>query len=117
MRYNNGPDGCFKRLPCGRAVHVVVGVRERDFLTEGAKMASFYGDFPREQLCEGIGERLRGLRKAKGLPLRRVHEATGVDQGSIWGYEMGHNPPNVPALIALADFYGVSCDYICGREK
>lgn len=59
--------------------------------------------------------RIRDLREDSDLTQKQVGEAINVPQRTYAYYETGERmiPPNV--LCALADFYGVSVDYILGR--
>ena len=47
---------------------------------------------------------------------RRVSEYCGMSHGMVGFYESGMKEPKASALITLADFYGVSVDYILGLE-
>ncbi len=60
-------------------------------------------------------ERIRDLREDADLTQEKVGEAINVPQRTYAYYESGQRmvPPQV--LCALADFYGVSVDYILGR--
>ena len=60
-------------------------------------------------------ERIRSLREDADLTQRQVGEAINVPQRTYAYYESGQRmiPPHV--LCALADFYGVSVDYLLGR--
>jgi len=58
---------------------------------------------------------LRKLRKEKGLSQIAVQMQTGSDQALISKYESGERVPPTETLMQLADFYGVSMDYIMGR--
>lgn len=60
-------------------------------------------------------ERIRGLREDADLTQEQVGKAINVPQRTYAYYESGQRmvPPQV--LCALADFYGVSVDYILGR--
>jgi transcriptional regulator with XRE-family HTH domain len=60
--------------------------------------------------------RLRELRHARGMSSRRVSEFCGMSHGMVGFYESGMKEPKASALITLADFYGVSVDYILGLE-
>lgn len=60
--------------------------------------------------------RLRELRRARGVSSRRVSEYCGMSHGMVGFYESGMKEPKATALITLADFYGVSVDYILGLE-
>ena len=56
---------------------------------------------------------LRKLRKEKGLS--QIAVQTGIEQALISKYENGERVPPTETLMQLADFYGVSMDYIMGR--
>ena len=56
------------------------------------------------------------LRGARGMSSRRVSEYCGMSHGMVGFYESGMKEPKASALITLADFYGVSVDYILGLE-
>ena len=58
---------------------------------------------------------LRKLRKEKGLSQLAVQMQTGIEQALISKYENGERVPPTETLMQLADFYGVSMDYIMGR--
>lgn len=62
-------------------------------------------------------ERIRNLREDADLTQEKVGEAIKVPQRTYAYYESGQRmvPPQV--LCALADFYGVSVDYILGRTQ
>ena len=61
------------------------------------------------------GERLRMLRKEKKVQQKEIAEYLGISIRGYQFYESEHNEPNIKALIALADFYGVTIDYLVGR--
>lgn len=58
---------------------------------------------------------LRKLRKEKGLSQIAVQMQTGIEQALISKYENRERVPPTETLMQLADFYGVSMDYIMGR--
>ena len=58
---------------------------------------------------------LRKLRKEKGLSQIAVQMQTGIEQALISKYENGERVPPTETVMQLADFYGVSMDYIMGR--
>lgn len=60
-------------------------------------------------------ERLKELREKKGCTQEQVGEYLGVTRMMIQKYESGIILPSGFALIKLADFFGVSTDYILGR--
>lgn len=62
-----------------------------------------------------FSERVKELRTERGMSQDAVGKIIGVKRYSVWGYEKGKNFPEVPGLIALADYFGVSIDYLVGR--
>ena len=61
-----------------------------------------------------FAERIKSLRIAHGMTQEAVGKIVGVKRYSVCGYEKGNNDPEVPVLIALADYFGVSTDYLLG---
>ncbi len=58
--------------------------------------------------------RIKALREDKNLRQIDVAEKTGIDQRTLSNYETGKTNPDSYAIIKLADFYGVTCDYLLG---
>lgn len=61
--------------------------------------------------------RIRDLREDMDLRQSDVANATGIDQKTISNYETGKTNPDSFAIIKLAEFFGVSTDYLLGVEK
>ena len=61
------------------------------------------------------GERMRMLRKERKVPQKQLAELMGVKIRGYQFYESETSEPKIAALIALADFYGVTIDYLVGR--
>ena len=62
-------------------------------------------------------ERLTALRKEKGISQADLGEILGVTRWSVLNYEAGKNRPDYQGLIALADYFDVSLDYLTGRTN
>ena len=62
-----------------------------------------------------FSERLRELRRKRGITQTALAEIIDVGQDSISIYEKGRNYPEVRRLLILADYFGVSLDYLMGR--
>lgn len=58
--------------------------------------------------------RIKDLREDRDLRQIDVAEKTGIDQRTLSNYETGKTNPDSYAIIKLAEFYGVSCDYLLG---
>ncbi len=68
-----------------------------------------------------LAEKLVTLRKKKGLSRREVAEITGISENTYKKYEISDNEkfsvrPPYERLCTLADFYGVTTDYLLDRE-
>ena len=58
--------------------------------------------------------RIKSLREDRDLRQSDVAAATGIDQRTLSNYETGKTNPDSFAIIKLAAFFGVSCDYLLG---
>jgi len=61
--------------------------------------------------------RLRQLRKAKNLSQGEISKELNIVQRSYRRYESGETEPTLSTVIKLADFFGVSLDYLAGRTE
>ena len=68
--------------------------------------------------AQKVGERLRGVRKQKGLSLQAVEAASDLEfKASVLGaYERGERVISVPRLQRLAGFYNVPVDQLLPRD-
>lgn len=64
---------------------------------------------------EILAKRLVKLRSERKLSRREVAASTGMTERTYQRYENAERDPNAPALLALADYYDVSADYLLGR--
>lgn len=64
---------------------------------------------------ETIGKILKFLRNKVGITQKTVAESIGIAQQTYAGYESGKHEPSIEIAIRLANFYGLSMDYITGR--
>lgn len=64
---------------------------------------------------EIFAERIRELRLERGLTQEEVGEIIGVKRYSVYSYEKGRACPEMKGLVALADYFDVSMDYLAGR--
>ena len=62
-----------------------------------------------------LGNRLATLRKQKGLSQAELARLLGLGQSTIAMYERDKRQPDMDTLNRLADFFGVSADYLLGR--
>ena len=62
-------------------------------------------------LCERLAE----LKSSKQLMQKEIAQGAGVPLRTYQRYENGEREPSASTLSALADFFGVSTDYLLGR--
>ena len=60
-------------------------------------------------------QRLRDLREDADKAQKEIAAVLGIDQRTYSNYETGKREIPVHHLIALADYYEVSVDFILGR--
>ena len=59
---------------------------------------------------------LSALRKERKISLAALGKAVGVSNQAISLLEKGQRSPSFQVLIALADYFDVSLDYLVGRS-
>ena len=58
--------------------------------------------------------KIRELRKARGLRQTDVARETCIDQKTLSNYEIGRTNPDSYAIVQLSEFFGVTADYLLG---
>ena len=61
--------------------------------------------------------RLRELRQSKHLTQAELGAVLKVSASTIGMYEQGRREPDNPMLTKMADYFGVSIDYLIGRDS
>ena len=59
--------------------------------------------------------RLQALRERKRISRKVLSELCGLNTDAVRRYERGEIEPTMTSLIALADYFEVSLDYLTGR--
>lgn len=59
--------------------------------------------------------RLRELRRERGLTQKGLASAVGTTEDCIFFWEKGRSEPCIDELLLLSEFFGVSTDYLLGR--
>ncbi len=63
-----------------------------------------------------FSQRLISLRKEHNLTQKQLATETSLSERGIQNYEAGNRIPTLECAIALADYFNVSLDYLCGRS-
>ncbi|HIR20260.1 MAG TPA: helix-turn-helix transcriptional regulator [Candidatus Pelethomonas intestinigallinarum] len=64
-----------------------------------------------------FSQRIYELRKQRGLSQKELGEAVGLSHKAISTIESGSRSTTIEKLVLLADFFGVSTDYLLGRRE
>ena len=62
-----------------------------------------------------FSDKLKQLRKAKGVTQKAVAEYLGIFEQAYQTYEYGKHEPNHAMTVKLADYFDVTTDYLLGR--
>lgn len=62
-----------------------------------------------------ISSRIRGLCKQKGISINKLEKESGVGRGSVSRCDT--HSPSVEKISAIADYFGVTTDYILTGEQ
>ena len=68
-------------------------------------------------MTDGFPARLQKLREQRRISRKTLSELCGLHPDAVRLYERGEAEPSVVSLVALADYFGVSTDYLLGRTK
>ena len=63
-----------------------------------------------------FSERIKRLRKQKGATQSDIANLVGVTYQAVGKWERGIATPDYEALVKLAGYFGVSTDYLLGRD-
>lgn len=59
--------------------------------------------------------KLHALRKSRGVTLEQISDETDISVSSLSRYEKGERNPKINTIRTLAEYFGVSSDYLEGR--
>lgn len=63
-----------------------------------------------------LSERLVECRRQKNVTQKAVASGLGISERGYQRYELEEREPTLSIAIAIADFFGVSLDYLVGRS-
>lgn len=64
-----------------------------------------------------FAERLKNLRKEKGLSQSKLAEELHITKRKISYLETGQLEPDLKTLLNISNYFGVSCDYLIGKSE
>ena len=68
-------------------------------------------------MMKTIGSRIKNLRLEHNLSIQQLAEIVGKSKGNISGYENDKFEPSAQTIIAIAEYFSVSTDWILKGEK
>lgn len=68
-----------------------------------------------EDVNYDISKRINQLLDERHISMCRLARATGITITAIQNWKYGIYSPSVKSLIVIADYFGVTLDYLCGR--
>lgn len=60
--------------------------------------------------------RLNRLRKENRMTQEKLAAILRISRSSIAAWEQGRNEPNIQMLIAISEYFGVSVDFLIGKQ-
>lgn len=63
-----------------------------------------------------FNERLKELRAEAKISQQSLAQNLKMSKMAISHWESGHSEPSIAQLIYLSDFFGVTVDYLVGKE-
>lgn len=69
-----------------------------------------------EEIRRILSERLVECRRRRGVAASVASELCGLGHDTLSRYESGEMEPKASALAAIADYYGVSVDWLLGGK-
>ena len=64
-----------------------------------------------------FGDRLRELRRERGMQQRELGELYNLSSSAIGSYERNLREPTLERLLQLSEYFGVSVDYLLCRTE
>lgn len=63
-----------------------------------------------------FGDRLKELRIERGITQEEVGKVVNTSKMAVSHWEKGHSEPSIAQLILLTEYFGVSADYLIGKN-
>lgn len=63
-----------------------------------------------------LADQFKKIRIEKGFTQKQIADGLGIAEQAYQRYEYGRTMPSALILIALADYFDVSLDYLVGRS-
>ena len=61
--------------------------------------------------------RIRQLRKQRGLSAKQLGAIIGVSESAIYQYETGKRQPCIDIIVKICDYFGITVDYLVNGKE
>ncbi|MDO5377326.1 MAG: helix-turn-helix transcriptional regulator [Clostridia bacterium] len=68
-------------------------------------------------MLDTLANNLVAIRRIRKMTQKDVASQIGITATALSAYEKGQREPTLGVIIKLADYYGVTLDWLCGHEK
>lgn len=79
------------------------------------KMKKLFHSKSTDRKVLGIWSRIDSLLQEHNMTIYRFSKYIGIPETTLHNWSYGTSVPSVKFLIIIADYFGVSVDYLCGR--
>ena len=62
-----------------------------------------------------FAERLRILRREKGIRQEQLAKSLGVTQRKTSYWETGQTEPDLHSILKISEYFDITCDYLLGK--
>ena len=73
-------------------------------------------EFMKKYVLSTFAERLRELMDLKSINISKLSQATSIPKSTINCWLLKIRSPQIDFLVEIADYFGVTIDYLLGRE-
>ena len=82
-------------------------------VTIGGTATAIFGTMTRKGVSfVSIADRIRNLRKARGISQEEFADQIGVSRQAVSKWESEQSTPDIDKIILISDFFGVTTDYL-----
>lgn len=80
------------------------------------KMRKLYHSKSTDRKVLGIWSSIDSLLQEHNMTVCRFSKCIGIPETTLYNWRYGASVPSVKYLIIIADYFGVSLDFLCGRK-